>query len=78
MDTEGILITATEMMHSMVKRKRPTRAEVSDIANAILEGSEILLLAEETAIGEHPVLVVKTMEKIIREIEKNMRKLKIE
>jgi len=69
-------ITATEMMHSMVNKKRPTRAEVSDIANAILEGSEGLLLAEETAIGKHPILVVKTMRKIIKEIEKHKREVK--
>jgi pyruvate kinase len=62
-------ITATEMMPSMVSYKRPSRAEVSDVANAILEGSEGLLLAEETAIGKYPVLVVKTMKKIINEVK---------
>lgn len=68
-------ITATEMMPSMVIRKRPSRAEVSDIVNAILEGSEALLLAEETAIGKHPFLVVETMRKIIKETEKYKEKL---
>jgi len=63
-------ITATEMMPSMVTYMRPSRAEVSDIVNAILEGSEALLLAEETAIGNHPILAIKTMKKIIKEVEK--------
>ena len=65
-----VSITATEMMPSMVIYRRPSRAEVTDVANAILEGSEYLLLAEETAIGKHPVLSVKIMRKIIRETEK--------
>lgn len=69
-------ITATEMMSSMTKNKRPTRAEVTDIANAILEGSEYLLLAEETAIGKYPLLSVKIMEKIIKETEKNKKEFK--
>jgi pyruvate kinase len=68
-------ITATEMMPSMVTYTRPSRAETSDIANAILEGSDALLLAEETAIGSHPVLAVKTMKKIIIETEKHIKKL---
>jgi len=63
-------ITATEIMPSMVSYRRPSRAEVSDVVNAILEGSEGLLLAEETAIGKYPVLVVKTMKKIINESKK--------
>ncbi len=63
-------ITATEIMPSMVTRIRPSRAEVSDISNAILEGSEALLLAEETAIGKHPPLVIRTLKKIIKETEK--------
>jgi pyruvate kinase len=67
-------ITATEMMPSMVSRKRPSRAEVSDIVNAVLEGSEGLLLAEETAIGRHPVLVVETMKKIVEEAERWKRR----
>lgn len=66
-------ITATEVMPSMITYTRPSRAEVSDIANAILEGTEALMLSEETAIGKHPVLVIKNMKKIIKEIEKNKR-----
>jgi pyruvate kinase len=74
---KGIMsITATEMMPSMVNYIRPSRAEVTDVANAILEGSEALLLAEETAIGKNPVLSVKAMKKIIKETEKYKKEFK--
>jgi len=66
-------ITATEIMPSMVTRVRPSRAEVSDIFNAIIEGSDALLLAEETVIGKHPELVVKELRKIIKESEKYLK-----
>ena len=69
-------ITATEVMPSMINYVRPSRAEVSDIANAIIEGTESLMLSEETAIGKHPVLVIKNLKKIILETEKNLSKLK--
>lgn len=69
-------ITATEVMPSMINYVRPSRAEASDITNAILEGTEALMLSEETAIGKHPVLVVKNLKKIIREIEKTKSLLK--
>ena len=72
-----ISITATEMMPSMTTYKRPSRAEVTDVANAVLEGSEYLLLAEETAIGKYPVLSVKNMKKIIKETEKSKRIVKL-
>lgn len=71
-----ISITATEMMPSMTKYKRPSRAEVTDVANAILEGSEFLLLAEETAVGRYPILSVKNMKKIINETEKHIREFR--
>ncbi len=63
-------ITATEMLLSMLHSKSPSRADVSDIANAVLDGSDALMLSEETAIGDHPILCIKTMRKIIREAEK--------
>lgn len=66
-------ITATELMPSMVSWVRPSRAEVSDIANAVLEGADALMLSEETAVGKHPVLVVKFLKRVIIETEKNRR-----
>ncbi len=64
------IIIATQMMESMIVNFRPTRAEVNDVANSVMDGADAVMLSGETSVGKYPVLVIETVQKILQQVEK--------
>ncbi|MBN2854086.1 pyruvate kinase [Patescibacteria group bacterium] len=67
-------IIATQIMTSMIKNSHPTRAEISDIANAVLDGGDMVMLSDETTIGDHPFIAVRTLKKVVSRTERYLDK----